>query len=283
MEKDIEKKNRGVKHILFRISGALIGLLLINQILYAIIVPLIFFNAKYSEADYLRLQSNSEPVEIIIPTENGTLYGWQIGDHSDTVILYFGGDAVDSNTWLQGALDTNGGVLFQSAILLTVDYPTFGRSTGTMSEAVFYDTAATLYDYAASHYPEASIYAMGYSMGTAAALSLANRAELAGLLLIAPMYDGTSLYLPRESILHTVFEPTATVQMQNDEFAANCLVRTLIVASTDDSMTKQEDVLALAALFPQRPIIELLSDCSHGEYWQKSETYTAIESFLTEQ
>ena len=282
MERVKEKKNRGIKHILFRIAAVLTGLLLINQILYAIIVPLIFFNAKYSETDYRNLKSQSEPIELIIPTENGTLYGWGIGDNSNTVVLYFGGDAVDSNTWLQSVLSSNGDALFRSATLLTVDYPTFGRSTGTISENVFYKTAQTLYDYAAMHYPEASIYAMGYSMGTSAALSLSNRAELAGLLLIAPMYDGTSLYLPRESILHTFFEPTATVQMQNDEFAGNCKVRTLIIASETDNMTRQEDVLALAALFPQRPMIELLSDCSHGEYWQKAETYTAIKSFLKE-
>ena len=280
MDKTATKQKMTCSRILLRITLSVIGLLLLNQLVYAIIVPLIFFNASYSEDDYRSLLAQSDPRELVIETENGSLYGWEFGNSCDAVLLYFGGDNVDSNAWLRSVLDTAGSKPFGNVTLLTVDYPTFGRSSGTVSEQYFYETAQILHDYARQHYPHASLYVMGYSMGTAAALSLADEDDITGLLLIAPMYDGTSLYLPRQSFLHTVFEPTATVQMQNDEFASVCAAPTLIVAGYDDTMTKAEDVFALAALFPQMPKVQMLEDCAHGAYWQRAETYSAITSFL---
>ena len=99
---------------------------------------------------------------------------------------------------------------------------------------------------------------MGYSIGSAAALHLSSCRDITGLLLIAPMYDGTSLYLPRESILHALLEKTATVQMQNDEFAPLCSVPVLIIASHTDRMTREEDISALSDLFSDPPSMVFL-------------------------
>lgn len=258
----------------------LLGFLLLNQLIFSAVVPFIFFFPSFSKSDYQNLLADPSSVSVTIETENGTLCGWQNGNCSSRVLLYFGGDRADSNSWLNKVREVTGGSCFPETTLLAVDYPSFGNSTGTISENTFYKAAENVYDYARERYPSASIYVMGYSIGSAAALHLSSCRDITGLLLIAPMYDGTSLYLPRESILHALLEKTATVQMQNDEFAPLCSVPVLIIASHTDRMTREEDISALSDLFSDPPSMVFLDDCAHGDFWNESITYEAIKAFL---
>lgn len=278
----LKKGTHRVRHILLITAAVLLAAALFNQIAYAAIVPVIFFHGAYSEPDYVKNLASEVVEEFSIETGNGTLYGWKHEGNSDTVLLYFGGDNTDSNTWVGQTFFGQTSDVWDDVTLLTVDYPLFGKSTGIISEQSFYATAETLYETAREAYPNARLYAMGYSIGTAAALRLACEKPLDGLILIAPMYDGTSLYLPKDSIFHTLFEPTATVQMQNDEMAGRCPVRPLILASETDAMTPIENIYALCARFRNEPNLVLVPAKDHGSYWTCPETYDAITAYLAE-
>ncbi len=275
-----KKGTHRVRHILLIAATVLLAGVLLNQIVYAAIVPVIFFHGAYSEPDHAKNLASEAVEEISIETENGTLFGWKHETDSDTVLLYFGGDNTDSNAWVGQTVFGQTSDVWDGVTLLTVDYPLFGKSTGTISEKAFYETAATLYETAREAYPNARLYAMGYSIGTAAALRLACEKPLDGLILIAPMYDGTSLYLPKDSIFHALFEPTATVQLQNDAMAVQCPIRPLIVASETDTMTPIENTNALCELFLNEPELVVVPAKSHGEYWVQPETFEAIRAYL---
>ena len=255
-------------------------LLALNQVIYAAIVPVLFFQSPFFSADYAKNVSSSSLEEISIDYDDGTVYGWKYGARADAVLLYFGGDNSDTNKWIRTVMDHNPERITSKATVLTVDYPTFGKSTGTISEDSFYGTAILLYDYAKCLYPNAEIIPVGYSIGTAAALRLACVRECAALILTAPMYDGTSLYLKREGLLHSVFEPFSSVKMQNDEDARNCYASTLVIASNTDHVTKLKDITALCEQFPIMPELIVLDDCSHSDFWNRDEVYKSIDSFI---
>ena len=253
-----------------------------NQLIYAAIVPVIFFHAGFSEDSYKVLESKDDTSEIHIAGQDPDtdLYGWRAGKNEKRILLYFGGDSVDTSKWLEEVYQYSDSSFFEPFTLLTVDYPTFGKSRGIISESKFYRTAERLYNYAIEKYPDAKIYAMGYSIGASAALQLSTNVSLDGLILVAPMYDGTTMYFPRGSLLHDTFEQIATVQMQNDEYAKNSYSNCLVIASKTDRMTKLDDINALCDLFQTKPDIFILEACGHGEYWKQSDTYSAVTNYF---
>ena len=258
-----------------------IGLLLVlNLIAYAAVVPVLFFQSPFSEIDYSENTRSSFLEEISIDYSGGVLYGWKYGTCSDSVLLYFGGDNADTNRWVRNLNASHSGTIEDEATILTVDYPTFGKSTGTISERTFYETAVLLFDYARERYPNADIIPMGYSIGSAAALRLACERNCSALILVAPMYDGTSLYLKRDSFLHNLFEPFASVRMPNDEDARRYPGKTLVIASKTDRVTKLEDIEALCALFSDDPELRIIEECAHADYWSRDEVYGFIASYI---
>lgn len=263
-----------------KLIGVLLGLLLLNRIVYYALLPMIFFHAGFSEEAFDRLRENGSVRALEIPTEHGMLYGWETGENPRKVALYFGGDSIDSNAWLDGLIASGQNSVFQDMTLLTVDYPTFGRSPGPISEQRFLETAETLYSYALDRFPDASMCLIGYSLGCSAALSLAESHTTDGLILIAPMFDGTSMYFPRDSLPHNWFERTASVKLNNDLLATNVSERTLVIYSDSDQITKRVDVEALCALFPTMPTRVCVPPCDHGAYWTVLETGEAIQRFL---
>lgn len=260
--------------------GAL--LLVLNLITYAAVVPVLFFQSPFSATDYTDNIRSSLLEEITIEYSGGVLCGWKCGTRSDSILLFFGGDNADTNRWMHNLIASHSGTLEQEATVMTVDYPTFGKSSGTISERAFYETAFLLFDYARERYPDADIIPMGYSIGTAAALRLACDRDCSALILVAPMYDGTSLYLKRDGFMHGLFEPFASVRMQNDEDATRCSVQALVVASKTDRVTKLPDIKALCSLFPKYPDLRIMDECSHSDYWSRDEVYACIASYIRE-
>lgn len=265
---------------MIRVLKWIILLFAVNMMVYAAVVPVLFFQSPFYAEDYSNNLLDPSLEEISIKYSGGVLYGWKAGSSKDTVLLYFGGDNADSSQWIHTLHSVHPETIEKEATVLALDYPTFGKSTGIVSENSFYETANILFDYAKERYPDAAVIPMGYSIGTAAALRLVSARECAGLVLVAPMYDGTSLYLRRGGVLHAVFEPFASVKMQNDEDAVSCNVPALIFASSTDRVTKLSDINALSLLLPLSPEIYILDECEHGEYWDHEEVFKHTADYI---
>lgn len=98
------------------------------------------------------------------------------------VILYFHGNAGSLASWGWIAAD------FQSFPydLMIMDYRTYGKSDGPLTEENLYKDAEACYQFIRQRYPEDQIAIYGRSIGTAIAVDLASKTNPARLILESP-------------------------------------------------------------------------------------------------
>ncbi len=173
---------RGLKRIL----GVGIGAYLIAIVmLYFLQEKLIFLPTKLPQ-NYA--YSFTEPFEeVFLPTADGARLNalWFKRQDPNGLILYFHGNAGNLSRW---------GEIVQPFAkmgfdVLVMDYRTYGKSTGTLSEENLYSDAQLFYDYAQKHYNQEQIVLYGRSLGTGMATRLAAENQPALLLLETPYYS----------------------------------------------------------------------------------------------
>ncbi|GAA4960318.1 alpha/beta hydrolase [Algibacter aquimarinus] len=101
------------------------------------------------------------------------------------VILYFHGNAGDLSRW---------GTIAEYFVekqydVLVMDYRTYGKSKGKLSESVFYSDAQLFYNHLINSYDESEITIYGRSLGTAIATYLASKNNPKQLILETPYYS----------------------------------------------------------------------------------------------
>jgi len=101
------------------------------------------------------------------------------------VVLYFHGNAGELSSWgnvVQNFVNLNYDVL-------VMDYRTYGKSTGKLSEKALYADAQLFYDFLKKRYPENEIVVYGRSLGTTFATYVASQNTPGHLFLEAPFYS----------------------------------------------------------------------------------------------
>ena len=83
---------------------------------------------------------------------------------------------------------------------ILVDYRSYGKSTGELSEQALYTDAQLFYDYAAEKYDESNIILYGRSFGTGIATWLASKNNCRKLILESPFYSALALGKHRVSV-----------------------------------------------------------------------------------
>jgi pimeloyl-ACP methyl ester carboxylesterase len=123
------------------------------------------------------------------------------------VVLYFHGNRENINRYAAIApLVTKHGYE-----IWMIDYPGFGKSTGTFSEAVLYDWALTFYKLARARFTPDSIIIYGRSLGSGVATQLASIRDCKRLILETPYYSMPSVFesyvpvYPLNKIIHYQF------------------------------------------------------------------------------
>ena len=101
------------------------------------------------------------------------------------VILYFHGNAGNLSRWGTIAED----FVELGHDILIMDYRTYGKSTGELSEKSFYSDAQYCYDYLLKHYNENEIVIYGRSLGTGIASFLASKNKPKHLILETPYFN----------------------------------------------------------------------------------------------
>ncbi len=105
--------------------------------------------------------------------------------NSKGVILYFHGNAGDLSRW---------GIITEYFVsmnydVLVMDYRTYGKSTGTLSEEALYNDAQLCYNVLKEMYNESQITVYGRSIGTAMATKVASINNPKQLILETPYYS----------------------------------------------------------------------------------------------
>lgn len=146
----------------------------------------ILFLPTVLEQDY-QYQFNYNFEELFLKTDdNATINALHFKiENPKGVILYFHGNAGDLSRWGNiaeyfVAMDYD---------VMVIDYRTYGKSTGKLSEQAIYDDAQYCYDYLLKNYSENQITLYGRSLGTGIASQLASKNYPKQLILETPYHS----------------------------------------------------------------------------------------------
>lgn len=153
----------------------------------------------------------AEPFEeLFLTTDDGAkLNGLYFrAENPKGIIVYFHGNAGDLSRW--GAIVKD--YTKHNWDVLVMDYRTFGKSTGELSESALFSDAQLFYDYAKKEFDESHIVVFGRSLGCAMATKVASQNNPSQLILETPFYNlndiakGRFPFLPTEKMLKYKFE-----------------------------------------------------------------------------
>lgn len=146
------------------------------------------------------------------------------------VILYFHGNAGDLSRWgniTSFFVDKNYDVIL-------MDYRTYGKSTGKLSEEALYADAQLFYDYAKQLYDENMIVIYGRSLGTGIAACIASKNNPDKLVLETPYYSLMDVAKSRFPFLP--IETLMKYKIPSNEFIKKVNCPITIFHGTDDAV-----------------------------------------------
>ncbi|TAG86247.1 MAG: alpha/beta hydrolase, partial [Bacteroidetes bacterium] len=161
----------------------------------------IFFLPQYLEDDYIFRYSDSFE-EIYIENNNKddklhALWFKNKQKKSEKVILYFHGNGGSLDSW--GSISNNFTKLGYD--ILMIDYRTYGKSRGKLSEKKLFNDAKLSFQFLKNHYQEQNMTIYGRSIGTGIATYLASETKPKRLILETPYYNFHSLVTHHAPIL----------------------------------------------------------------------------------
>lgn len=198
----------------------LFGVLIISLIVvtfYMFQEKLIFLPTKLPQDHVFTFKANFD--EVFIDSPDGArlnaLHFYT--ENPKGLILYFHGNAGDLSRW---------GEIVQPFVqlgydVLIMDYRTYGKSTGTLSEDALHSDAQLFYDHALKKYPQSDILVYGRSLGASIATRLASNNNPKKLVLETPFYNLMDVagerfpFLPLKYVLNYKFTSNEYVQHVN--------------------------------------------------------------------
>ncbi|MDC8003997.1 alpha/beta fold hydrolase [Aureisphaera galaxeae] len=168
-----------------KILGTFLGLYLIITILMFLLQEKLIFLPSTLPQDYA-YTFQEEFEELFLEAEDGARLNalhFKV-DNPKGLILYFHGNAGDLSRW--GVITSE--FTKYGYDVLVMDYRTYGKSTGKLSEMALYGDAKMFYKKAMELFPEDQIIVYGRSLGTTFATAVASHHHPQKLLLETPFY-----------------------------------------------------------------------------------------------
>lgn len=218
-----------------RIGRVLIILyLLLTTMLYFLQEKIIFLPSELPQ-DYI--YSFSEPFEeFFLTAEDGAkLNGLHFKcENPKGVILYFHGNAGDLSRWGEIA------IFFaqKKYDVIVMDYRTYGKSTGKLSEAALFKDAQLFYDYALENYNEDELIVYGRSLGCSIATYTASKNEPTKLVLEAPFYNLLQVAQKRFPVLPVKW--LLKYKFESNKYITAVTCPTTIFHGTEDAVVPYE-------------------------------------------
>lgn len=185
------------------------------------------------------------------------------------LILYFHGNAGNLSRWGEVVQP-----LYEKGYdVLIMDYRTYGKSSGNLSEEALYNDAQLFYDHVRENFAESDILLYGRSLGTGIASWLAAENSPGKLLLESPFYSLTEVASHRFPILPVEWLIKYRLESYKYLKQANCPV--FIFHGTEDEVVPFTSGLKLYNSFNsvERHFFEIVggghNDLEHyPEYWK---------------
>ncbi|CAI2321315.1 unnamed protein product [Caenorhabditis sp. 36 PRJEB53466] len=165
---------------------------------------------------------------------------------------------------------------FLQCDLLIFDYPGYGVSEGTTNEKNVYAAidAVTKYAIEKLGYPPEKIILIGFSLGTAAMVHVAEQFKVAALVLIAPFTSFFRIACRRPSVVRPWFDMFPSL-----EKSKGITSPTLICHGERDYIVGHEHGEKLKATIPDCEL-HLLKNASHQGIFCEREMWDKVEDFL---
>jgi fermentation-respiration switch protein FrsA (DUF1100 family) len=206
---------------------------------------LIFLPTKLA-ADY-EYQFSEPFEELFLEAEDGARLNavhFKI-ENPKGLILYFHGNAGDLSRWGEIASEL---IKYHYDVLI-MDYRSYGKSTGVMSEQNLFNDATLFYNHALKFYAEEDIIIYGRSLGTALATFVASENNPRKLILETPFYNLEEIAKKRFPFLPVKYLLNYRFLSNNYIEAARCPV--VIFHGTKDNIVPFESGKSLSELVPK--------------------------------
>ena len=162
----------------------------------------------------------------------------------------------------------------------TFDYRGFGKSSGEIkSEEQFYEDIERMYDEMLSVYSPDSIVIVGYSVGTAPAAMIANRAKPSPskLVLIAPYFSMTDMTTRRYPFIPSFL---LEYKFETDKFVSRQQMPILIIHGDKDEVLPVDGSRKLSKLLNEKSSYYEIKGQGHDDFELNAEFKTQISAFL---
>jgi len=222
-------RQKKVKQKLKQAAIGLLGIyLMIGTALYFFQEKIIFRPTVLNQSYVFKFSNPFE--ELFLKTDdNATINAIHFKvENPKGVILYFHGNAGDLSRW--GNITEY--FVDKKYDVLVMDYRTYGKSTGTLSEHALYSDAQVCYDYLKERYTEDEITIYGRSLGTGIATYIASTNDPKQLILETPYYsivDVAKFRFPFFSV-----EQMLHYKLPTFEFIRNVKCNITLIHGTDD-------------------------------------------------
>ncbi len=204
--------------------------ILLAILLYGMQEKLIFLPTTLPQ-DYSYSFSRPHEEIFLKSADGAVLNGLHFKQHHPAgAIVYFHGNAGDLSRW--GAIVTL--LVDKGFDVIVMDYRTYGKSTGKLSETALFEDGQLFYDYAKNRYSEKDILLYGRSLGTAIATKLASQNKPKQLILESPFYSLEDIARKRFPFLPVKW--LLRYKLKSNEYIRQAHCPVAIFHGTDDSV-----------------------------------------------
>jgi fermentation-respiration switch protein FrsA (DUF1100 family) len=192
---------------------------------------------------------------------------------SGTLILGFGG-----NAWNAEAAAAYLHDLYPDADIVAFHYRGYPPSTGRPSARALLDDAPRVYDLAVSRVRPEHIVAVGFSVGSGVAASLAPRRPLDGLILVTP-FDS----LEKVAAGHYPWLPVRWLfrhEMTAAEWLRGSTIPTALIAGGRDTLIAAPRTLALRRATGRLVYDKTIAGAGHNDIYDRAEFRSAMREAL---
>lgn len=236
---------------------------------------LIFLPTKLDPKFEFQFQSPFE--EVNITASDGAQLNALHFKHpnSDKLILYFHGNAGDLSRW---------GLIAEELLpygynVLIMDYRTYGKSTGVLSEKALQKDAQLFYDWVRNFYESENIVVYGRSLGGNLATYVASQNQVQQLVLETPFFNLLDVaksrfpFLPVKSLLR--------YKMRSDEFIQKVDVPITIFHGTSDGIVAYDSGRKLFDIIPHdNKTFYTITDGGHNNLGDFPSYWNGLQSTL---
>ena len=242
--------------------------------LYFLQEKIIFLPSKLPQ-DYA--YSFSEPFEefFLTAADGAKLNGLHFKREAPKgVILYFHGNAGDLSEWGESA----NFFAKKDYDVIAMDYRTYGKSTGKLSEAALLDDTQLFYDYVLEHYKEDEIIVYGRSLGASMATYTASKNKPAKLVLESPFYNLLDVGKKRFPLLPVTW--LLKYKFESNKYIVNVTCPITIFHGTDDTVVAYESGKKLYSLATSKKELITIEGGGHNDLMAFKEYTSNIDEAL---